>query len=49
MRLVADLSEVGANTGVFNVPVKVSIDGFPEAGAVGEYKVYVQVSAGKGS
>ena len=45
LRVVADLSEVAGSAGVLNVPLKISVDGFPEAGAVGEYKVYVHVSA----
>ncbi|MBE6969621.1 MAG: hypothetical protein E7442_05830 [Ruminococcaceae bacterium] len=44
IRVVADLSEVDGSAGILNVPVKISVDGYPEAGAVGEYKIYVRVS-----
>lgn len=41
---VADLAEIGANTGVFNPNVKIRIDGFPEAGAIGDYAIHVNIS-----
>ena len=41
--LVADLSDISATAGVFNVPVKVRIDGTNEAGAIGEYSVSVEL------
>ncbi len=44
LRIVADLSEIGANSGIFYVTVKISVDGYPEAGAVGDYKVYVRMT-----
>lgn len=44
IRVVADLAEVDGSAGILNVPVKISIDGYPEAGAVGEYKIYVRLS-----
>jgi len=43
---VADLSEIGANPGVFNPSVKIRIDGFPEAGVIGEYAIHVTMSKG---
>jgi len=46
LRVVADLAEVDGSAGILNVPVKISVDGYPEAGAVGEYKVYIRVSGG---
>lgn len=45
IRVVADLAEVDGSAGILNVPVKISIDGYPEAGAVGEYKIYVRLAA----
>lgn len=44
VRVVADLAEVDGSAGILNVPVKISIDGFPAAGAVGEYKIFVHLS-----
>ena len=42
LRAVADLSNLGTNTsGVFTPTVEIKIDGFPEAGCVGEYKIYI--------
>ena len=42
LRAVADLSDLGSNpSGVFTPTVEIKIDGFPEAGCVGEYKIYV--------
>ena len=42
IRVVADLSDI-STTGTIAVPVKVYIDGFTDVGAVGEYKLYVNV------
>lgn len=44
VRVVADLAEVDGSAGILNVPVKISVDGFPEAGAVGDYKIFVRLS-----
>lgn len=44
VRAVADLTDFGTATGILSVPVKIYIDGTTEAGAIGEYKVYVNVS-----
>lgn len=41
---VADLSEIGNNLGVFNPAVKIRIDGFPEAGVIGDYSIHVTIS-----
>ena len=42
LRAVADLSNLGTNaSGVFTPTVEIKIDGFPEAGCVGEYKIYI--------
>lgn len=41
IRVSADLSSVVPNDSVVDIPVRISIDGFPNAGAVGEYKIYV--------
>lgn len=43
---VADLTDVGANPGVFNPSVKIRVDGFPEAGVVGEYAIHVTMTKG---
>lgn len=44
IRAVADLSDYGTATGILSVPVKIMIDGTTEAGAYGEYKVYINIS-----
>ena len=42
LRAVADLSNLGTNaSGVFTPTVEIKIDGFPEAGCIGEYKIYI--------
>lgn len=42
LRAVADLSNLGTNaSGVFTPTVEIKIDGFPEVGCVGEYKIYI--------
>ena len=45
IRLVVDLTDCTASAGIINLPVKVNVDGHADAGAVGEYKVYVRLSA----
>ena len=42
LRAVADLSEV-TQTGFMYVPVKVELDGFTNAGAVGEYLIAIRI------
>ncbi len=44
IRAVADLSDYGTATGILSVPVKIMIDGTTEAGAYGEYKIYINLS-----
>lgn len=44
IRVVADLSGLGATTGTFTVLAKVYVDGDASVGAVGEYKVTVKIS-----
>ena len=44
IRAVADLTDYGTATGILTVPVKIVINGTTEAGAYGEYKVYVNVA-----
>lgn len=44
IRVVADLSDLGSTTGVFQPPAKVYVDGFTGVGAIGEYSVYVKIS-----
>ena len=46
VRAVADLSEFGSATGIVYAPVRIEIDGTTQAGAVGQYKIYVKISAG---
>ena len=44
IRAVADLSNYGTATGIVSVPVSISINGTTEAGAVGEYRVYINIA-----
>ena len=44
IRAVADLNDYGTATGILTVPVKIMINGTTEAGAYGEYKVYINLS-----
>lgn len=44
VRAVADLADYGTATGIITVPVKIYVDGASSVGAMGEYKVYVNVS-----
>lgn len=43
IRVVADLSELGTTSGVFEPAAKVYVDGFTGVGSVGDYKVYVKL------
>lgn len=45
IRIVVDLADATAAAGINPYNAKISIDGFPDVGAVGEYKLYVQLSA----
>lgn len=44
VRAVADLTDYGTARGIVSVPVKIYIDGTSGVGAVGEYKVYVNIT-----
>lgn len=44
VRAVADLEDYGTATGIITVPVRIYIDGTTEAGAFGEYRVYINVT-----
>ena len=44
IRAVADLNDYGTATGILTVPVKIMINGTTEAGAYGEYKVYINLT-----
>ncbi len=44
IRAVADLTDYGTATGILSVPVRIIINGTTEAGAIGEYKVYINVT-----
>lgn len=46
VRIVADLSDYGAASGVIAVVAKVYVDGYENAGAVGEYSVTVNLNNG---
>lgn len=43
VRAVADLTEYGTATGFYSVPVKVYVDGTTAVGAIGEYKLFIQI------
>lgn len=45
IRVVVDLSDFVASTGISEMAAKISVDGFPNVGAVGEYKVFVRLNA----
>lgn len=42
IRVVADLSDI-SQTGIMYVPVRVIVDGFTDAGAVGEYMIAIKI------
>ena len=44
IRIVADLSDQGNAAGTFEVHATVVVDGFPNVGAIGNYKVNVRIS-----
>ena len=44
LRAVADLSNVGTATGRYTVPVEVYLDGYADAGVVGEYQAVVSLT-----
>ena len=44
VRAVADLTDYGTATGILSVPVKIMINGTTEAGAYGDYKVYINMT-----
>ncbi len=46
VRAVADLTEFGTATGFFSVPVKLYVDGTTSVGAIGEYKLFIQIKKG---
>ena len=46
MRVVADLTNYKATSGTVAVPAKVYVDGFSDAGAIGEYVVNVHFTGG---
>ena len=43
IRVVADLTDIGSTTGVFQPPAKIYVDGYTGVGAIGEYVVYVKL------
>ncbi len=48
VRAVADLKDYGTATGIVSVPVKITVDGSTTVGAVGEYRIYVNIIKGTG-
>ncbi len=44
LRVVADLSEIDGATGNYHVPAKVYLNGYTDAGVVGEYKIVVSLT-----
>ena len=46
VRVVADLSDYDATTGVITVTAKAYVDGYEKAGAIGEYTVSVSLTNG---
>lgn len=46
VRIVADLSDYEATTGVVAIPAEIYVDGYENAGAVGEYSVSVNLNSG---
>ena len=49
IRAVANLTEYNTVTGIVAVPVKISVDGNTEVGAIGEYTVYVNITPDTGT
>lgn len=47
VRAVADLKDYGTATGFMTVPVRIEVDGTTEAGAFGDYRVYVNITASR--
>ncbi|MCD8065631.1 MAG: hypothetical protein LUE15_00400 [Oscillospiraceae bacterium] len=45
IRAVADLTDIGSATGIVSAPATIYVDGSAEVGAIGEYRVYVNVTA----
>lgn len=43
IRVVVDLTEITAAAGIYNVAAKVAVDGFPNVGSVGDYKIYLRL------
>lgn len=43
VRAVADLGDYGNTTGFFSVPVRIYIDGTTKAGALGDYRVFINL------
>ena len=46
IRVVADLKDYNTSTGQFMPSVKVSVDGFPEVGALFDYKISIELKKG---
>ena len=47
VRIVADLADLGSAVGRYAVDAKIIVDGYSEAGGVGDYKVVVSLEEGE--
>ena len=43
IRVVADLKDYNTSLGQYMPPVKVSVDGFPDVGAIGDYTISIEI------
>ncbi len=43
IRVVADLKDFNTSVGQYMPPVKISVDGFPELGAMGDYTISIEI------
>ena len=43
IRVVADLKDLNTSVGQYMPPVKISVDGFPELGAMGDYTISIEI------
>ena len=46
IRVVADLKDYNTSIGQYMPPVKISVDGFPDVGAIGEYTISIEIRKG---
>ena len=43
IRVVADLKDYNTSVGQYMPPVKISVDGFPDVGAIGDYTISIEI------